>query len=159
MKSLKILISALAVIAAASAMAQGKPGTPGPKGMQGGKPGMQGGMRRGMMNPELTKQLALTAAQKKKMEAAQKSMRDQMMKLKPEERRTKGREIFMKMRKDMDAIFTPKQKAILEKWRKDHPMRGFGGPGGRPGGPGAPAGMPGGAKGGSGRPGGKSGGH
>ncbi len=137
MKMIKILVSALTIAAVASAFAQAKPGTPpGPK----AGPQQHNKMRGMMGNPELQKKLAITPAQKKKLEALAAGLRDKFQKMKPEERRTKGRDIMMKYRKDVEAVLTAKQKATLAQWRKDHPMR----PGARPG---SPGGKPGGAPG------------
>ena len=130
----KFLITTAVALVAAISFAQrpggaGGPGAPGRPGQPGGP-----GMRRGM-DPALAKQLNLTAAQKKKLDAINAKMRAEFMKLSEADRRTKGREIFMKFRKEREAVFTAKQKEVMKKWRDAHPRPG--GFGGRPGAPGA----------------------
>src|SRR3989442_1448722 len=112
MNLMKSLISAAAVVAVMCAYGQGKPGPGGQPGQHGGL-GREGGMRRGMPD-ELKKLLNLTPAQEKTIQA----IRDKYMaKLRPPSAVPgqrpdfeKMRPIIEAMRKEMDAVFTPKQR-------------------------------------------------
>jgi hypothetical protein len=134
--NIRFLITAAVAAISISVFAQGKPptGTQGKTGgMRFGAPGQGGGMRRGMPE-ELKKALALTPAQEKKMQAINDKYRAKFPKFTPGQRPSEAeiaklKPIMDAMRKEREAVYTPKQKAILEKWRKDHP-RGMGGPGG-----------------------------
>jgi Spy/CpxP family protein refolding chaperone len=137
--NIRFLITAAVAAISISVFAQGKPPTGGQ-----GKPGGQrqgGGMRRGMP-AELKKLLALTPAQEKKIQAINDKYRAKMPKFTPGQQFTKADMDKMKplmdaMRKEREAVYTPKQLAIMKKWRADHPrMGGPGGPGGAPGKPG-----------------------
>jgi len=63
--------------------------------------------------------------------------------------RTVMQDARTKTHADVMTTLTPTQKAVIDKYEKDHPRRGFGGPGGGggrrggPGGPGGPGGRPG----------------
>ena len=132
--NIRFLITATVAAISISVFAQG--GKP-PAGGQG-KPGGQrmGGMRRGMPD-ELKKQLNITPAQQKKIDAIQAKYKAKFPKFTPGTRPSeadmaKFRPLMEAMRKEMDAVWTPKQKEVMKKWRDAHPRRG--GPGG-PGGP------------------------
>jgi hypothetical protein len=91
-------------------------------------------------------------AQQKKLDAIRAKYKDKMPKFTPGQRPTpeqmqKARPIFEAMRKEIDAVYTPKQKEIMKKYFETHMRRGPGGPGGfKPGG--APPVAKGGKKGG-----------
>lgn len=143
--NIRFLITAAVAAISIGAFAQ-KPPAGGPPGPGRGQ-GMRGGGMRGGMPDELKKQLALTPAQEKKIQA----IRDKYMaKMKaagftpgkpgqPGQRPDfqKLRPIFEAQRKEMDAVYTPKQQAIIKKWRETHGRGGPGGPGGPGGKPGA----------------------
>src|SRR4051812_29561473 len=137
--NIRLLITAAVAAISISVFAQGKP----PAGLQGnpgGQRGGPGGMRRGMPD-ELKKQMALMPAQENKIKAISEKYRAKFPKFTPGQQFTQAdREKFQKiitaMRAEVEAVYTPKQKAVMKKWRESHPRRGFGGPGG-PGGPGA----------------------
>jgi Spy/CpxP family protein refolding chaperone len=159
---LRFFLTALVAVVSICAFAQGKPPTtkkppakgqnfPRPGGPAGG-PGGGMGMRRGMPD-ELKKQLKLTPAQEKKLDAIRKKYEPKFKALFDANKgkmpdRTKMRALFEAQRKETDAVFTAKQKEILKKWRETH-RRGGPGASGRPGGP---------SKGGPPKAGGKSGG-
>jgi Spy/CpxP family protein refolding chaperone len=142
--NIRFLMTAAVAAISISVFAQGKPPT-GAQGKAGGMkfgaPGQGGGMRRGMP-PELKKLLALTPAQEKKLQAISDKYRAMRPKLTGQQPTKADIDKFMKMReartKETDAVLTPKQLAVMKKWRKDHPMQM-----GRPGGPGGPGGKPG----------------
>jgi Spy/CpxP family protein refolding chaperone len=153
--NIRFLITAAVVATSISLYAQGKPpagGAPGGAFGQRGGGGQRGpGMRSGMPT-ELKKQLNLTPAQEKKLQAIREKY---MAKLKaagagPGAGKPGGQMDFKKikpiidqMRKEMDAVYTPKQRDVLKKWRDAHPRRGPGGAGG-PGGMRGPGGKAGG---------------
>lgn len=156
----RFLITAAIAAVSISVFAQGRPGAA--VGGQG-KPGQGGqmrgggmGMRRGM-NDELKKQLNITAAQQKKLDAINakydpkiKPLRDAMRKkFEANKGKTfdfrnapefaKMSALFAARQKELDAVYTAKQKETMKKWFETH--RGsFGRPGGPGrGGPGGPA--------------------
>jgi hypothetical protein len=141
--NIKFLISAAVAAISISAIAQKPPtggaghaGAPGQHGQRG--PGGPGGRMMGG-NPELMKQLNITDAQKAKLKAISDKYQ---AKLKaagfirpqpggPRPDFTKFKPIFDAQRKEMEAVYTQKQKDIIKKWRADHPrpQGGFGAPG------------------------------
>lgn len=149
--NLRFFLTALIAAISISVFAQGKPPT-GSKPIQRGNTaprpsGPMGGPQRRGMPDELKKQLKLTPAQEKKLEAIRKKYEPKFKALfdagkgkMPD--RTKMRALFDAQRKESDAVFTAKQKEILKKWRESHRRRGPGGPGG----PGAPGGAKGGGR-------------
>lgn len=143
---LKFVLTALVACAAMAAFGQARPPAPRP-GMQG----QHGKSPRGMMPDELKKQLKLTAAQEKKIQAVSTKYRAKFRSMfagqqppkpgqKPDPKKmqqmmTKMKSLRDAERKEVDAILTPKQREIMKKWRAAHPPR-FGGMGGpRPAGP------------------------
>jgi Spy/CpxP family protein refolding chaperone len=106
---------------------QGGPGGPGGPGM--GRGGMRG------MGADMYDQVGLTDEQKKKMEEMRADFTKQLESATPETRR----EVFTKMRTEMENILTPEQKKKMEDLRAQRGQQfgGFGGPGGAPGQPGA----------------------
>ena len=117
-----------------------------------GHPGAPGehaqGMHRGMPE-ELKKQLNITPAQEKQLKAIRDKYQAKMPKFTPgqmptEAERAKYKPVRDAMRKEMEAVYTQKQKDIMKKWHAAHPRPPMGGPG--PGGP--PGGKGGGAHGG-----------
>jgi hypothetical protein len=156
--NIRILVTAAIAALSIAAYSQRPPArgntTPPPSLGGGAKQG--GGMRRGGIPEELKKQLALTPAQEKKIEAIRAKYAPKFKALgftrpapgqKPDPNAkkpdmTKARALFDAQRKEVEAVYTPKQKAILKKYMEAHPRRGMGGPGGmrRPGGPGKPGG-------------------
>ncbi|HWA81805.1 MAG TPA: hypothetical protein VG820_00115 [Fimbriimonadaceae bacterium] len=136
--NLRFLITAAVAAVSVSLYAQaGAPpsqggGFHGGPGQHGQGPRHPGGM---MGNPELQKQLNLTDAQKKKLKAIAEKYMALLKKVPEADRRTKGRELFQKMRVENEAVLTAKQKEILKKWMATHqPRFGQGGPGRGPGG-------------------------
>jgi Spy/CpxP family protein refolding chaperone len=105
-------------------------------------------------NPELMKQLNLTAAQQAKLKAIGEKYRAQFPKPQPGQQPDRAAWEKMKpvmdaMRKEMEAVYTPKQREIMKKWRESHRGRAGSLPGSaRPGGPGASGAKIGPAKGG-----------
>ena len=143
----RFLITAAIAALSISVFAQGKPPAGGPPGGQRGP-----GMRRGMPD-ELKKQLNLTPAQTKKIDAirAKYLPKFKAAGFTPGQRPAPGaprpdfeklRPIFQAQQKEIEAVYTPKQKEIIKKWMETH-MRGMGGPGGGRGPGGPPPGKPG----------------
>jgi Spy/CpxP family protein refolding chaperone len=135
-----LLTIALVVLAltASQVMAQppAAPAGPGGPGGQGG-PGQGGFGRGGMrgMGQDMYDQVGLTDEQKKKMEDMRADFTKQLESATPETRR----DVFTKMRTDMENILTPEQKTKMEELRAQRGGgRGFGGPGGDNAGPGGP---------------------
>ena len=146
--NIRFLITAAVAAISISVFAQKPPvGGPGH-----GGPGQGGGMHRGMMPPELQKELNLTPAQEKKLKAINEKFGAKMKALMggkppvPGQKfdRSKFKPLMDERKKETDAVLTAKQRAILEKWRATH--RRPGGPGGA-GGPRLPGGKSGGGTG------------
>lgn len=144
----------------------GHAGAPGQHGQGQRGPGGPGGMRRGGMPDDLKKELNFTPAQEKQMKAIRDKY-DAKLKaagfVRPQPGQKPGgarpdfskfMPIFQAQRKEMEAVYTPKQKDIMKKYMEAHGFKG--GPGGmRMGGPGGKGGPPPtGAKGGTGHGGG-----
>ena len=70
---------------------------------------------------ELVGDLKLTDDQKKQMAAIMADTQEKMRGLSPEDRRAKGREMMQEARTKMEAVLTDEQKAMIEKYRKEHP--------------------------------------
>lgn len=105
----RLLSTALAIVLfAAASQAQS---TDEPKGPHGGKRG------------EMMKELNLTAEQKAKLKSIHEAEKKEMDALKADGKtdadRTARRAIHDKYRSQMDAVFTPEQKAKLQEGRKD----------------------------------------
>lgn len=141
-------VSALTLALSAGLFAQGAGPKGGGVGQQKGQEGR--GFKRGKMNQEFMTKLNLTADQKKKVEALQKSTQEKMRALMgkggaPGDRqgmREKFKPIMEAHMKAMKEILTPEQEKKLEAMRKE--MRS------KRGGPGAPGGKGGPPKGGGG---------
>jgi len=168
---IKFLITAIIAAISISVYAQKPPAGGPPGGMHGQR---QGGMRRGggmFGNPDLQKQLNLSAAQKTRIQAIEEKYRAKFraifgdrpvggrpgqgqggpggkngapprMQMDPAKMKQ-----FQAVResemKEINGVLNAKQKVVLKKWIAAHPPR-FGRGGGRPGGPGGPGGRPGG---------------
>lgn len=101
---------------------------------------------------EMRKDLALTSTQKTAIssivDSSRKAMQAKMQGMQPSGDREAFGKMMQQSRKDMQdkvqSKLTAKQKAQVDKYVKDHPRRGRGGPGGPegPGGPGGPGGGP-----------------
>jgi Spy/CpxP family protein refolding chaperone len=153
----RFLITAAVAAISISVFAQGKPPAGGPPGGPGQHRG--GGMRMGMPE-ELKKQLNVTPAQEAKIktirdkyQAKFKAMGFDRTKMgqpgAPKPDFQKLRPLFEAQQKEIMAVYTPKQQAILKKYMDEHRR----GPGGL-GGPGGPGGKPGAGKGAGGKHGG-----
>jgi len=145
---IRFLITAALAALSICVYAQKPPagGPPGP--MHGPGQGERGGMRRGMFgNPELEKQLNLSAAQKTKLQAINEKYRAKIMALfgrpgggpahpgqgangQPRPRMQMDpakRKQFEALRasqmKEANAVLNAKQQAILKKWIAAHPLR------------------------------------
>jgi hypothetical protein len=111
---------------------------------------------------DILSELKLSADQKSRIVAiSEKAQQD--MRAKMDEARQNGdfQSIFQIMQSNREAVhkqamavLNADQRALVEKFAKEHPMRGPGGPGGFPGGPGGGFGRPGGPGGFPGGPGG-----
>jgi Spy/CpxP family protein refolding chaperone len=136
--NIRFLITAAVAAISISVFAQGKPPAAG-QGKQGGmRMGGPGGMRRGMPE-ELKKQMALTPAQEAKLKAIRDKYQAKFPKFTPGQRPSqaemdKARPMFDAMRKEIEAVYTPKQKEVMKKWRESHRRGGAGGPAGATGG-------------------------
>ncbi len=137
-RNLVVLTLVIGLVICMSGLVMAQPGGQGgPGGDQQRGQGMRGGMGGGMfMGPESMDQLNLTEEQKKKMEELRTKMMQNMNEATPEARR----DMFTKMREDMNSILTEEQKAKMEQLRSERGNRmggGFAGFGGQPGQPGA----------------------
>lgn len=137
---LRFLITAAIAALSIGVFAQGKPPTTNGKGRSGF--GQGGNMRRGGMSDELKKELKLTAAQEKKIEAIRAKYRAKMQAMfkgmkPPQQGQRPDKKQFEAMmkkfqpireaqQKEIDAVLTPKQREIMKKWKAAHPMT-FGG--------------------------------
>lgn len=89
------------------------------------KEGMHRGGMRGGMNPQLMKQLNLTPDQQTKLKALNESMKTKRDAIKndaslsDDQKKEAFRALMKENMKDRDAIYTPEQKALIEKSRKD----------------------------------------
>ncbi len=95
---------------------------------EGGKKGGGRGGRGGMLTVERIEEAVgtLSADQKTKITAILAKSQKDMEAIPQEERREKGRELMMSLRKDIAAVLTDEQKAKFEAM----PQGGRGGPGG-----------------------------
>lgn len=124
-----LLTIALAVLALTASQVMAQPGGgdpagappaggPGPGGFGQGRGGMRG------MGPDMYDQVGLTDAQKKQMEELRTKFTKELESATPETRR----EVFTKMRTEMENVLTPEQKKKMEELRAQMGA-GFGGPG------------------------------
>ena len=125
MKSLKVLLSILALGLVASAPfthAQDEKAPP----AEGQKGGRKGGR---MMSPEqqvarMDEQLTLTADQKTKIKDILTQAQEKVQALPQEERREKGMEIRQAANKDIRALLTPEQQTKFDEMMARGPGRG-----------------------------------
>ncbi len=102
-------------------------------------------------------ELKLTDDQKKQIVVIGKKLQEDMQKAMQDQDRQAMQDARKKAHDEVEALLSDDQKAIIQKFMKDHPRPqggpgGPGGPGGRPGGPGGRPGGPGGRPGGPGGP-------